>query len=180
MYEKTTTLDLELAVMRYFDIRKNLIVPGITEMSNLVSFELDMIVITKANMAYGFELKNTKADLKKDFSKGQLKEIDEVWNGKTGLERYYGKFKHFYYVVPRLIKDDALALVPDMFGVFVVDKMKGGVVRFYDARPAKKLFNYKWSDEEKYAVARLGAMRIYGLKRKIELILERNRVSGTF
>lgn len=41
---------------------------------------------------------------------------------------------------------------------------KGKIKHFYCAKKSPILYKYKWSEKEKYEVARLGTMRILGLK----------------
>lgn len=161
-------IEIELAIMREFNFRQNLIVPNISTMMGIVSFETDMLVLTKSNMAYGFEIKTSKSDLKADFKKDQHRDFGKMWNGKTGLERYYRKFKHFNYAVPEQLKEDALKLIPDFCGLWVYKKCNYPIIpRFYLAREPKRLFNYKWTEKERYEIARLGTMRIYTLKNLI-------------
>jgi len=105
-------VEIEVAIMREFDFRQNLIVPNISNQMGIVAFETDVLVLTKSNYAYGFEIKVSKSDLKADFKKPQHIKFNEMRNGKTGLERFYGKLKHFSYAVPEQIKECALELIP--------------------------------------------------------------------
>lgn len=162
-------VDIELAIMRKFDYRQNLIVTNISNMMGLVPFETDVLVISKSNYATGFEIKVSKSDLKADFKKPQHKNIDGFFNGKTGMQRYFGKFKYFNYAVPLALKECALELIPDFCGLWVYDNKEYPLVdRFYLAREPKKLFTHQWTEKEKYEIARLGTMRIYALKSAIK------------
>ena len=163
-----TCLDIELAIMQEFNFRQNLIVPNITNMMCLLPFETDMLVLTNSGYAYGFEIKVSKSDLKADFKKPQHCRFDQMHNGKTGFERYYGKFKYFYYAVPEHLKEFALEIIPDFCGLWVLNKPEYPQIRkFYQAREPKKLFDRKWSEKERYEIARLGTMRIYSLKQAL-------------
>ena len=161
--------------MRHFDFRQNLIVPNITNMVWTLAFETDMLVLTKSGYAHGFEIKVSKSDLNADFKKPQHCKFDEIKNGKSGLERYYGKFKYFSYAVPEELKDYALTVIPDFCGLYSIQRIDGSILfneqlpyhKVNHIREPKELFRYKWSDKERYEIARLGAMRIYGLKTKI-------------
>lgn len=173
--DKVKTLDIELAIMREFDFRTNLIVPNISSTMNVVPFETDMLVLNKNSYAHGFEIKVSKSDLKADFKKRHHKEIDEFRNGKTGKERFYGKFKHFSYAVPEELSDYALGLIPAFCGLYAFKKQDYPYIgKFYCVRKPKRLFNYQWSNSERYEVARLGTMRIYNLKRSIFLFQSPN------
>lgn len=161
-------IEIEVAIMKEFDFRQNLIVPNVSNMMMIVPFETDVLVLTKSGYAYGFEIKVSKSDLKADFKKPQHTRFDEMKNGKTGLERFYGKFKHFNYAVPEQLKECALELIPDFCGLWIYRKQESPALpKFYCEREPKKLFDYKWSEKQRYELARLGAMRIYALKRAI-------------
>lgn len=153
-------VDIEVALMQEFNYRQNLIVPNVSDQMGLVAFETDMIVLTKAGYAHGFEIKTSKADLKADFKKKQHVQFGVMKNGKTGLERFYSRFKYFSYAVPESLKECTLEIVPEFCGVWVYKDYN----KFYQAKAPKKLFDYKWSDKLRYELARLGAMRIYSLK----------------
>lgn len=161
-------VEIELAIMREFNFRQNLIVPNITNQMQIVPFETDVLVLTKSGYAHGFEIKVSKSDLKADFKKPQHTKINEMRNGKTGMQRFYGKFKHFNYAVPEQLKDLALELIPDFCGLWVYRKSQYPIQpKFYCAREPKKLFDYKWSEKQRYEIARLGSMRIYALKKAL-------------
>ncbi len=168
---KVTTLEIELAIMGEFNYRQNLIVPNITNQMALLSFETDMLVVKPSGIAYGFEIKVTKADLKADLNKPHVVNAILYANRNIqGIERFYGKFRHFYYAVPDYLEKDALEIIPDFCGLYVFKKSLVGyevVKSFTLIKTPKKLFDYKWSDKERLEVARLGTMRIVGLKRKI-------------
>jgi hypothetical protein len=165
-------LDIELAIMHEFDFRQNIIVPNITTLSYILPFETDMLVLTKNGYAYGFEIKISKSDLKADFKKPQHSKINQMHNGKTGLEMYYGKYKYFYYAVPEHLKEYALEIIPEFCGLWVLNKPEYPLMkRFYQVKEPRKLFDYKWSNAHRYEVARLGAMRIYTLKSNISEII---------
>lgn len=165
METKVTCLDIEVAIMRKFDFRQNLIVPNISNQMQLVAFETDMLVLNKSGYAHGFEIKISRSDLKADFKKPQHVNFNVMRNGKTGLQRYYGKFKYFSYAVPISLREYALELIPDFCGLYVYNNnLSPYRPTLTKAREAKKLFDYKWNAEERYELARLGTMRIYNLK----------------
>src|SRR6478735_5181325 len=149
-------IDIEVAILREFDFRQNLIVPNVSNMMFLVPFETDMLVLSKSGYAHGFEIKVSKSDLKADFKKPQHFRFNEPSriNGKKGLERFYHRFKYFSYAVPEHLKECALELIPEFCGLWVLDKPAYPVVnKFYQAREPKKLFDYKWSESQRYELA---------------------------
>lgn len=166
-----STIEMEVAIMDYFDSRKNLIVPGITNTIGLVPFETDVLLITPSNCAYGFEIKISKADLKADFKKRhhtyRIEKGDDLC-----IEKYYRKFRHFYYVVPEFLKEIAVELIPEFCGLMCLHKSGN---KLQEVKPAKILSKYNWSDKEKYQVARLGSMRIHTLKKNIIVLKNKNK-----
>ena len=153
------TLEIEIAIMREFDIRRNLIVPNITTMSGLVPFEVDMLVLSKRGYATGVEIKVSRGDLKADLKKRQWARLDFP----KMKDHYFGRFKYFNYAVPAKLKEAALEQIPEWCGLYVADTVYERT-RLHLVRQPERLYNKKWSDLEMYEVARLGAMRIYGLK----------------
>jgi hypothetical protein len=163
--EKVSCLEIEVAIMREFDYRTNIIVPNISNMMGIVPFETDMLVLTKAGYAHGFEIKTSKSDLKADFKKPHHTKFNEIKNGKVGIERFYSKFKFFSYAVPEQLKECALELIPDFCGLWVYRKEEfPSIPNFYCERKPTKLTDYKWSEKQIQEITRLGTMRIYGLK----------------
>lgn len=132
-------------------------------------FETDMLHITKNGYATGFEIKISLSDLKADLKKPQIEDLNRVLhNGKSGLEVFYKEFKYFYYAVPESLLDKTIALIDPRFGIVSVKKNEySGHHYCIISRKPQLLFNVKWSEKEMLRIAKLGAMRIYGLKAKI-------------
>lgn len=148
------TSDMEIALMKKLDIRRNLIVPNIHW--SMLAYEADLVVLTKSNYATEIEIKVSKADLKKDKEKRHFH--DSIY------------FKYFYYAVPHSLQDFALTEIPDEAGLYVVRESG----RTNCVRKAKERSDYKkWTDEERTKLAELGCMRIQGLKQKIAKAEER-------
>lgn len=167
------TIDIEIALMRHFNIRQNLIVPNVSDWSFLVKFEADLLVLTKSRYATAIEIKVSKSDLKNDLKKSHIKQIEGNYNTITpNMKKWYGTLKHFYYAVPEKLKYEALSQIPSFCGLFVIEPIKTpSGIEYYDVeeiRSAKKLYNYKWTKKQQYDLARLGTMRICGLKEKIQ------------
>lgn len=127
-------------------------------------FETDMLVLTKSGYATAFEIKVTLADLKKDLNKRHIIAL-KLPDGKR---RYFGRLKYFNYAVPENLKEAALAQIPDFCGLWVYEKgPTPKKSRFYEARKPQKLFDFCWTSRDQHYLAKLGAMRLYGLKMKI-------------
>lgn len=166
-----TTIEVEIALMQHFNFREKLIVPNVTDMSDLVKFETDILVLSGSGYASGIEIKVTKSDLKNDRNKNHIKRLNQFWRSRTGKnakEYYYEKLKHFYYAVPEKLIEETLKTTPNFCGVLSVSKEKYPSHTIYKTKVVRKpqtLFNYKWNEEERYKLARLGTMRIYNLKK---------------
>lgn len=102
-----TTKELEYAINKQYFNSSKIITTNLTRNSGVVSHECDVIVVTKSNYLLEFELKISKADLKNDFKKKHSHECENI--------------KKTYYVLPKELKD-CVELIPDKFGVIIVDK----------------------------------------------------------
>lgn len=154
---KMTTTYMEVALMKYFKFNQKLIVPNVTNMSGLVEFETDLLVLTKSRYATGVEIKVSKADFQNEFKKRQYQygeEMDDI---------FYGMFKNFYFAFPENLVEECIADVPSRFGVLSVDK-KGRVKK---VKASELLYNKKWSEKDYNNLMRIGCMRIYNLKRNL-------------
>lgn len=164
------TLEVEIALMKYFGIRKNLIVPNVSNWSNLLNFEADLLVLSGSGYASCIEIKVSKTDLKRDLTKKHI----FLWTTNYNyfkhyyrdLKHYYRDLKYFYYAVPKKLQEDALAQIPKFAGLLVLDYYEGEVC-VTEVRKPRVLFKKKWSEQERYLLARLGTMRILGLKEKL-------------
>jgi len=156
------TTQLEVALSGYLDFRRNLIVPNVTYIKSVLEFEVDLLCVTNAGYASGYELKVSRSDLRADFKKSRHK-AGGHWNP-------YRSLKHFYYVVRREDEDIALDLVPEKFGVITFhtyDSHGVNLIGFNHVRKASLLSNYKWTTEQMLALGKLAAMRIPSLKARI-------------
>ena len=166
------TIDVEVALMRHYNIREKLIVPNVSDWSFLVKFEADLLVLTKSRYATAIEIKVTKSDLKADLKKSHIKEIEGVYNTLTpNMKRWYSPLKHFYYAVPENLMQDALNQIPPFCGLFIVKStmLKSGINYHYveQVKDPKTLYKNQWTEEQRYQLARLGTMRILRLKEKL-------------
>lgn len=150
-----TTPEMEIALSRYFNPRRNLIVPNISW--GMFNHECDLLVVTKAGYAYEIEIKVSKADLIKDAHKRhnhQSKKISQL-----------------YFAIPeKLLKHTEY--IPERAGIITVHE--GGFCHLL--RQAQKAHAYKFTPEERFNVARLATMRIWGLKRTIERFKKEKRI----
>lgn len=162
-----TTLELELAVFNQINIRQNLAVTNVSwGIPGL--HECDILELSTSGYATEYELKISRSDLLKDKEKGHNHESNYI--------------KYLYFVVPKHLKEIALNEIPERSGLMVVDE---------EINPySKKKFYYhkiikqpepndncvKWSEKERYQLARLGTMRIRSLKDKLVNEMKKNTI----
>jgi hypothetical protein len=142
-----TTLEMEIALIKYFKPRTNLVIPNVSW--GMFHYECDLIVMTKAGCLYEIEIKVSKQDLKKDLKKRHRHENDMI--------------KYLYFAIPEYLIDST-HYIPNQAGIIVVK-------RNYACQVVKKpesKSKYMVSIKQRYQLARLGALRILGLKVKIK------------
>ncbi len=144
-----TASEIEIAVAEYFGIRRNLIVPNVSwGLSRL--HECDLLIMTPSNHLYEVEIKVSKSDLIAD-----KKKIHGHVNNRIKL---------LYFAIPEKLMQ-CTEHIPERAGILVV--MKDGTVR--KCREAKaNTKSIKASNEDRLQLLRLGAMRIWGLKRRLQ------------
>lgn len=164
------TLEIELALMDYFDFRRNIVIPNITPMSATpINFETDMLSLTSKGYASGVEIKVSKQDLRRDLLKVQ-------WKNEHLKELYFGMFKYFYYAVPEFLIEETEKQIPEWCGILRASYWESfkwiNNEKFHYLkstvsvhRKPKPLFNRKWTDSEMRKAMHLGTMRIYSLKK---------------
>lgn len=155
-YLPINTLEMEIALMKYLGVRQNLVVPNVSwGMYGL--HECDLLSLSGSNYATEVEIKVSKGDLLNDKKKNH--------------DHDHKLITYFYYAVPAKLVEVALEEIPEHAGLISVEK-----VDFYgrlynnvsQVRPAqRKAKAYKWTDDDRYRLARLGTLRILGLKEKV-------------
>lgn len=151
------TLEIEIAIMDYFNIRTNLIVPNVSWGMGL--HECDILSLSKIGYATEIEIKVSKTDLLKD-----------KWKNHGHYHNYIARL---YFAVPEKLKDVALSNIPERAGLFIIKEIyyenysvpSIDVVKIRSCKRNKKA--HKWTDKERLNLARLGTMRILNLKKKI-------------
>ena len=176
---KLKTIEMELALAEYFNKRTNLIVPnvswgmGIEKNSGMPwGFnQCDLLVITKNGCAYQIEIKVSKSDLIADHKKKHA--------------HLNQKIRKLYFAIPDYLKN-CEQYIPDHAGIISIDsflsesdfikpfsaRKDGNTRHCHIIREAKIKSDYKFTNEEKYNVARLGTLRMWRLKEKIAILKE--------
>ncbi len=154
---KISTPEMELALVSYFDYRQSLIVPNVYWGMGI--HECDLLIASKAGYLTEVEIKVTRADLRADAKK---------WHGHRS-----DKIKRLFFALPDYM-ENCVDMVPERAGIILVRPMemhdirKGWSPRCREIRPAQRnKAAGKISDHDRYKIARLGALRIWGLKRKL-------------
>ena len=167
-----TTLEAEIRLLLGFEVRKNIIIPGVTKRSNLVQFETDMLVLNKSGYASAIEIKISSQDLKKDKKKAHIRGLTESFTYKRRKitpekvhSQLYKSIKYFYYAVPRELIALAKEEIPDICGLIDLNSTRSGKIGII--REAKLINPYKWTEEETLHLMRIGCMRIQSLKRAL-------------
>jgi len=151
---KITTIEMELAIAEFFDIRKNIIVPNISwGLSGM--HECDIFIIKKSRYAIEIEIKISKSDLLADFKK-KHNHVDN-------------RIKEFYYAIPIDLLEACENHIPEHVGIIVCERngrYNSITTRIHRETTANKNCR-KLNEKEVLKVAVLGTMRIFKLKERI-------------
>ncbi len=152
MVEKITTPEMECILANYLDYRTNLIVPNVHWGMNM--HECDLLVLSQAGYVTEVEIKISKADLKADAKKVHGHRCSRI--------------KKLFFAIPTYL-EDCIEHIPERAGIITVRPKDDNVwTRCRTIRePEINKAAPKMSDRDRYKIARLGALRIWGLKRKI-------------
>lgn len=155
--QKITTIEMEVALSTYLHYRQNLIVPNVCWGMGL--HECDLLIVSKAGYLTEIEIKISRADLRADAKK---------WHGHNSR-----RIKRLFFALPDYL-ESCIDLVPERAGIILV-RPKGNVPGEYPHYPRCKEIRAAQrnkdaqtiSDADRYRIARLGALRIWNLKRKL-------------
>lgn len=170
--DKITTLDMEIRLMSYFGIRRNIVVPNVSW--GLSLHECDLLVLTPSNCLTEVEIKVSKSDL--------------IADKKKHHNHYNNKISRLYFAITADMID-CTDLIPLRAGILVASNVstrtdneqqrlpntKGrewfsGIRKIREAELNK--YAVKIDKEVRYDLCRLGTMRILGLKRQINSLLK--------
>ena len=153
------TLEIEVGISKYFNVRKCIIVPNISW--GLLSHEVDMLIIRKSGIAIEVEIKISLQDFKAD--------LDKKHHHKEELNR----ITYFYYAMPEILYNKCKNMIPENAGVIVCSRYhnnwtKKDTVVCRTVKDAVKIKDArKLTIDEQFKTAILGTMRIFNLKTKI-------------
>ena len=148
---------MEIAIAKYFGIRKHIIVPNLSW--GFFNHECDLFLVRKSGYGFEIEIKRTKYDMLADFKKYH-QHIDRQ-----------NRIVQLFYAFPLELLPKVEEFVPQQCGIITVEKYMFdneyiGCVRIYrDAK--RKTGAKKLTQKEQLKIAKLGTMRIWTLKEKL-------------
>lgn len=176
-------IEVALAKSRYFDFRKNIIAFNVNGISSSLPIyhECDMLVCSKSGYLTEIEIKRSWSDFLADLKKKHHHESD-------------GLIKYFYYCVPNSIyekvKDYLFKEGVECAGIItytegLLIEIKAIKVPYWldETRDCIGITNEGYRKlfiEQQLEVARLGAMRVVGLKEKINNIKCKDKDCGLY
>lgn len=166
-----------MAIADHCNIRQNIIVPNISWGMGI--HECDVLVCSKLGYLKEYEIKISISDLIKDGRKRHghtNKKIKELWFAFP--DELFHKIVKKFKVIPGPEKDCtgiSIPNIPERAGIITFYKTKFShagkaytrtITTIY-RKPIKNKLVVQVTEDEKVNMLRLGAMRIWGLKRKI-------------
>jgi hypothetical protein len=148
---------MECALANYFNYRTNLIVPNVCW--GLDIHECDLFILSQAGYATEVEIKISIGDLRADAKKRHGHRSNRI--------------KRLYFAMPLALGNKYHAmiheLVPERAGILLVREKDDDwrQPKIIKGREAVKQRTSRFTDTERYKIARLGAIRIWPLKRKL-------------
>ena len=148
--------DIEMAIKRHYDPRRNLIVPNVSWGFGV--HECDMLVVSKSGYATEIEIKVSKGDLIKDAKKEHKHESRKICR--------------LYFAIPKSLSEkignDVELMIPS--GAGLIEVSEEGNLHFRII--AKDKNRYKLTVQEMYVVARLGAIKYWSIREKLEYLIK--------
>lgn len=160
---KLRAIDIEIALLKDCNVRRNIVVPNVSY--DIVRYlsepneknhrkydklhECDILKVTPAGYATEYEIKISKSDFKADLKKKHSHDSKFI--------------QTLYYIVPYELYEFVKNNLPENVGLGYVKKDKV----IYTITAPKRKYCFKWTQEEEFKLARLGAMRIITLKKAL-------------
>ncbi len=156
MGKRMTAGEIELALNHWLS-NERLAVPNVSW--GLRVHECDILTLSRSGYATEIEIKVSKSDLKRDADKDHGHRSQRI--------------KYLYFAMPEAMRD-CIGDVPEHAGIVLVSTDKYGDYQCQIIRePQPNVAARKFTDTEAFALARLGALRIWPLKWRVwELELE--------
>jgi hypothetical protein len=161
---KISTEEMEVAIAKYFGIRQHIVVPNVSW--GFFNHECDLFFIRKSGYGFEVEIKRTKSDMVADFKK------------KHGHKDRRNRIVQLYYAFPEELLSKVKDLVPEDCGIITVEYYGDGIKEYRGYarmhRDAKRRKGAKrLTEKEQLQIARLGTLRIWTLKEKLNLLKQK-------
>jgi hypothetical protein len=144
-----SSAEIELAIARWFGIRTHVMVPNLSW--GFLNYECDIAVLSANNYLYEIEIKISKQDLLRDKAK-------QKWRTQN-----QSKIRKLWFAIPTKLMD-AIIHIPVDAGILVVNQ-NGSVTQI--RKPITNLQVKAVTENDRYKLARLGAIRVWSLKQKL-------------
>lgn len=149
-----TTDEMEVAIAKLFNIRTHIIIPNLSW--GFFNHECDLFLIRKSNFGFEVEIKRSKSDMLADFKK------------KHGHIDRQNRIVQLYYAFPVELLPKVEELVPEECGIITVNRYGDDYIRASIHKEARRKKGAKrLTDKEILKITRLGCMRIWTLKDKL-------------
>ena len=148
------TIEMEIALAKHFNIRKNIIVPNVSWglwLNNAPLHECDLLLLTKSGYLWEVEIKISRGDL--------------IADKKKTHAHYHPSIKRLYFAIPDYLSSD-IKHIPERAGVIIVEKKRTRTFCKVIREPEIQK-GYQLNDKEKFKLARLGTMRSWTLKKNL-------------
>lgn len=156
METKLTVDQIQVAISDVFGVRDNIIVPNVS-WGFFETHEADMVVINKSNYLTEVEIKRSWSDFIRDFRKTTTH--DE------------GKVMYKFFAIPQsiLVKVRSYLVENDKidWGIIVYSEEGYAWIEYYPSNHGQSDSRKKLYIEERLSIARLGCIRIWKLKSKL-------------
>jgi hypothetical protein len=143
-----TSYEIERAVANWFGIRTHVIVPNLA--GALLPYECDLVVLSKAGYLYEIEIKTLRSDLIRDRKKRKWVYYDDLHI-----------IRKLWFAIPEML-EDAIMYIPQKAGILVINE-SGHIQEI--RKPIIDNMARKLTSKEQFTLARVGAMRIWALKK---------------
>ena len=156
-----TTPEMEVAIAKYFGIRKHIVVPNVSW--GFFNHECDLFLIRTSGYGFEVEIKRSKSDMMADFKK------------KHGHKDRRNRIVQLYYAFPEELLPKVEDLVPDDCGIITVSRSEWNNKAYASMRrdAKRKKGAKRLTKDEQLKIARLGTLRIWTLKEKLNLLKQK-------
>jgi len=148
---KMTSVHIEEALFRYFNPRRNLIVPNVWWGLGF-QHEIDLLVCSKQRWCTEIEIKVSLNDIKADLKKAHG-HSDE-------------RLRRLFFAIPDYLYERAIDYIPERAGILAIKEAKKGTLIVKQRRYCKiNKFARQLTNEEYIKLLELGCMRLHNFSK---------------